>query len=65
VILVADETVDEYYFREGYRRARRMEKILQQASQKAVKLERKAPRPRPGRRGRGEGLKMPRRRRWR
>ena len=45
VILVADETVDEYYFREGYRRARRMEKILQQASQKAVKLERKAPRP--------------------
>ena len=45
VILLADETVDEYYFREGYRRARRMEKILKQASQKTVKLERKAARP--------------------
>jgi Fanconi anemia group M protein len=48
VILVADKTVDEYYFREGYRRARRMDKILQQASQKTVKIERKAPRPPPG-----------------
>jgi Fanconi anemia group M protein len=48
VILVADKTVDEYYFREGYRRARRMDKILQQASQKTVKIERKAPRPSPG-----------------
>jgi Fanconi anemia group M protein len=48
VILVADKTVDEYYFREGYRRARRMDKILQQASQKTVKLERKASRPPPG-----------------
>jgi Fanconi anemia group M protein len=45
VILVADKTVDEYYFREGYRRARRMDKILQQASQKTVKIERKSPRP--------------------
>jgi ERCC4-related helicase len=45
VILVADKTVDEYYFREGYRRAKRMDKILQQASQKTVKIERKAPRP--------------------
>jgi ERCC4-related helicase len=26
VILVADKTVDEYYFREGYRKARRMDK---------------------------------------
>jgi ERCC4-related helicase/DNA-binding transcriptional ArsR family regulator len=48
VILVADKTVDEYYFREGYRRARRMDKILQQASQKTVKVERKASRPQPG-----------------
>jgi Fanconi anemia group M protein len=48
VILVADKTVDEYYFREGYRRARRMDKILQQASQKTVKIERKTPRPPPG-----------------
>jgi Fanconi anemia group M protein len=44
VILVADKTVDEYYFREGYRRARRMDKILQQASHKTVKIERKSPR---------------------
>jgi Fanconi anemia group M protein len=45
VILVTDKTVDEYYFREGYRRAKRMDKILQQVSQKTVKIERKAPRP--------------------
>jgi len=48
VILVADKTVDEYYFREGYRRAKRMDKILQQASQRTVKIERKTPRPPPG-----------------
>jgi len=48
VILVADKTVDEYYFREGYRRARRMDKILQQASKKTVKIERKTLRPPPG-----------------
>jgi Fanconi anemia group M protein len=48
VILVADKTVDEYYFREGYRRAKRMDKIPQQASQKTVKIERKAPKPPPG-----------------
>jgi ERCC4-related helicase len=48
VILVTDKTVDEYYFREGYRRAKRMDKILQQASQKTVKIERKALRPPPG-----------------
>jgi Fanconi anemia group M protein len=48
VILVTDKTVDEYYFREGYRRAKRMDKILQQASQKTVKIERKSPRPPPG-----------------
>jgi Fanconi anemia group M protein len=48
VILVADKTVDEYYFREGYRRARRMDKILQQASQKTVKIERKASKPQQG-----------------
>ena len=48
VILVTDGTVDEYYFREGYRRARRMDKVLQQASKQAVKVERKSPRPQPG-----------------
>jgi ERCC4-related helicase/biotin operon repressor len=48
VILVADKTVDEYYFREGYRRARRIDKILQRASQKTVKVERKVPKPPPG-----------------
>jgi DNA-binding transcriptional ArsR family regulator len=48
VILVADKTVDEYYFREGYRRARRMDKILQQASKKTVRIGRKTPRPPPG-----------------
>jgi ERCC4-related helicase/biotin operon repressor len=48
VILVTDKTVDEYYFREGYRRAKRINKILQQASQKTVKIERKAPKPSPG-----------------
>jgi Fanconi anemia group M protein len=48
VILVTDKTVDEYYFREGYRRAKRMDKILQQASQKTGKIERKASRPQPG-----------------
>jgi Fanconi anemia group M protein len=48
VILVADKTVDEYYFREGYRRAKRMDKILQHASQKTVKIERKVSRPQPG-----------------
>jgi Fanconi anemia group M protein len=45
VILVADKTVDEYYFREGYRRAKRMDKILRQASQKTVRIGRKTPRP--------------------
>jgi Fanconi anemia group M protein len=48
VILVTDKTVDEYYFREGYRRAKRMDKILQQASQKTVRIGRKTPRPPPG-----------------
>jgi Fanconi anemia group M protein len=48
VILVTDKTVDEYYFREGYRRAKRMDKILQQASKKTVRIGRKTPRPPPG-----------------
>jgi Fanconi anemia group M protein len=48
VILVTDKTVDEYYFKEGYRRAKRMDKILQQASQKTVRIGRKTPRPPPG-----------------
>ncbi len=48
VILVTEETVDEYYFREGYRRARRMDRILRQASSKTVRLERRAERPQPG-----------------
>jgi Fanconi anemia group M protein len=48
VILLAEGTVDEYYFREGYRRARKMEKILRQASDKTVKLVRRAEKPQPG-----------------
>jgi Fanconi anemia group M protein len=48
VILVAEGTVDEYYFREGYRRARKMEKILKQASEKTVRVLRRAERPQPG-----------------
>jgi Fanconi anemia group M protein len=48
VILLAEGTVDEYYFREGYRRARRMERILEQASEKTVRVLRRAERPQPG-----------------
>jgi Fanconi anemia group M protein len=48
VILVAEGTVDEYYFREGYRRARKMERILRQASEKTVKVLRRAEKPQPG-----------------
>jgi ERCC4-related helicase len=47
VILVTEGTVDEYYFREGYRRARRMERILEQASEKTVRVLRKVERPKP------------------
>jgi Fanconi anemia group M protein len=61
VILVADGTVDEYYFREGYRRARKMERILEQASEKTVRVLRRAERPQPDvpwpwRREEGKGL---------
>jgi len=45
---VAEGTVDEYYFREGYRRARKMERILEQASEKTVRVLRRAERPPPG-----------------
>jgi Fanconi anemia group M protein len=48
VILVAEGTVDEYYFREGYRRARKMERMLEQASEKTVRVLRRAERPQPG-----------------
>jgi Fanconi anemia group M protein len=48
VILVAEGTVDEYYFREGYRRARKMERMLKQASEKTVRVLRRAERPQPG-----------------
>jgi Fanconi anemia group M protein len=48
VILLAEGTVDEYYFREGYRRARKMERILKQASEKTVRVLRRAERPQPG-----------------
>jgi len=61
VILVAEGTVDEYYFREGYRRARKMERILRQASEKTVRVLRRVERPQPGtpwpwRREEGKGL---------
>jgi hypothetical protein len=48
VILVAEGTVDEYYFREGYRRARKIERMLKQASEKTVRVLRRAERPQPG-----------------
>jgi len=50
-ILVAEGTVDEYYHREGYRRARRMERILKAVSEKisGFKIERIGPEPEPGR----------------
>jgi hypothetical protein len=48
VILVAEGTVDEYYFREGYRRARKMERILKQASEKTVRVLRRVESPQPG-----------------
>jgi Fanconi anemia group M protein len=48
VILLAEGTVDEYYFREGYRRAKKMERILKQATEKTVRVLRRAERPQPG-----------------
>ncbi len=50
VILVTEETVEEYYFREGYRRARRMASILEEVSKglKEVLVPRSGPRPMPG-----------------
>jgi Fanconi anemia group M protein len=47
VILAAEGTVDEYYFREGYRRVKKMERILEQASEKTVRVLRRAERPQP------------------
>lgn len=49
-ILVAEGTVDEYYHREGYRRARRMEKILRAVSEKAagLRVDRRGPELAPG-----------------
>ncbi|MEM2581790.1 MAG: helicase-related protein [Candidatus Caldarchaeum sp.] len=49
-ILMARNTVDEYYFREGYRRARRMTQILEKVSErlKEFKISRRGPRPEPG-----------------
>lgn len=49
-ILIAEKTVDEYYFKEGYRRARKMAKILENISKKIqdIRVERRGPEPRPG-----------------
>ncbi|MEM2000510.1 MAG: helicase-related protein [Candidatus Caldarchaeum sp.] len=49
-ILLTRNTVDEYYFREGYRRARRMSQILEKVSARLdeFRLSRKGPRPEPG-----------------
>ncbi|GBC71235.1 ATP-dependent RNA helicase RhlB [Candidatus Calditenuaceae archaeon HR02] len=49
-ILITEKTVDEYYFREGYRRARKMAKILENVSKKlsGFKVERRGPEPKPG-----------------
>ncbi|MEM2233755.1 MAG: helicase-related protein [Nitrososphaerota archaeon] len=50
VILVAEGTVDEYYFREGYRRARRMAEVLEKVSERLreFSVSRRGPEPRPG-----------------
>jgi len=50
VILVTEGTVEEYYFREGYRRARRMAAILEEVSKglREVLVPRSGPRPKPG-----------------
>jgi len=50
VILVTEGTVEEYYFREGYRRARRMAAILEEVSKglREVLVPRSGPRPIPG-----------------
>ncbi|MEM0444063.1 MAG: helicase-related protein [Candidatus Caldarchaeum sp.] len=49
-ILLTRNTVDEYYFKEGYRRAKKMSKILEKVSERLVefKLSRKGPKPEPG-----------------
>ncbi|MEM2233150.1 MAG: helicase-related protein [Nitrososphaerota archaeon] len=52
VMLVAVDTVDEYYFREGYRRARRMSEVLRRVAERLQEkgsIERRGPRPEPGR----------------
>ncbi len=50
VILVTEDTVEEYYFREGYRRARRMASILEEVSKglREVLVPRAGPKPVPG-----------------
>ncbi|MEM4315669.1 MAG: helicase-related protein [Nitrososphaerota archaeon] len=49
-ILVTRNTVDEYYFREGYKRARKMSTILEKVSEKLKEftISRKGPKPTPG-----------------
>ncbi|MEM4283857.1 MAG: helicase-related protein [Candidatus Caldarchaeum sp.] len=49
-ILLAEDTVDEYYFAEGYRRAKKMAKLLEKVAKKleGFKLGRKGPEPEPG-----------------
>lgn len=49
-ILVAEKTVDEYYHREGYRRAKKMEKILKSISERLEDfiVKRSGPEPKPG-----------------
>ncbi|MEM0450504.1 MAG: helicase-related protein [Nitrososphaerota archaeon] len=50
LILVTEGTVEEYYFREGYRRARRMASILEEVSREVreVLVPRSGPMPTPG-----------------
>lgn len=50
VILVTKGTIDEYYFREGYRRARRVERVLKLASRDlpGILVPRRGPEPVPG-----------------
>jgi len=49
-ILLTEKTVDEYYFSEGYRRAKKMAKLLEKTAKKleGFRVERRGPEPKPG-----------------
>lgn len=49
-ILLTEKTVDEYYFSEGYRRAKKMSKLLEKVAKKleGFRVERRGPEPKDG-----------------